>query len=228
MALKERVEDYVGTFDDVAALNAWYLESARRHIDLSPQVKLRQYAQKVTTTLPSLTDYMIIEVYREGVRCRRGDFGMEDRYVDTGSKDYASANDPAWLPSSGSIVVIPTIALPTSATYAKCIKYPTSIDSPKDVSIGSVPREITDLVVLDVAIRATHVILGELSSAYALLTTRLDTEEDIELANAKMQEIQLKIADYQAKVRTLQSIYQTALQTFLGAAQTKQEPGGDS
>jgi hypothetical protein len=217
MALKERVEDYTGTFSDVAALNAWLIESARRHIDISPAGKLMQYTTKVTTTLPDPAECRVLEVYWEGVRCRRGDLSIEDQYRDSGSLNYATLEDPVYLFENGAITVIRGSAVaPTVATYARTIPYPTSISCTSDMVISGVPREITDLVVLDVVLRALHVILGELTDKYTALSTRLDTEEDIELSQAKMNEIQLKIVDYQAKVKTVQFIYQNSLMLYLG------------
>ena len=218
MALKERVEDYTGTFTDVNALNAWFVESARRHIDISPPGKLFQYTMKVQgPTLPSPVEHRILQVYWEGSRARRGDISIEDQYTDATSLNAATEDDPVYTFSNGAITVFHGgNNAATSATYCRTIKYPLSVYCTSDTTIANVPPELTDLVVLDVVQRALHVILGELSEKYTALSTRLDTEEDIELSATKMKELELKILDYQTKIKTVNAMYQTSLMLYAG------------
>ena len=180
MALKERVEDYTGTFSDTDALNSWCLESARRHIDLSPAAKLSQYQVRVSTTLPAPSDYRILSVFRKGVLCRMGQPSQQYFYEDQKSIYYATAEDPAFYITDDAISYLPALGEAADATTAAlCIKYPSSINSAVLNEIENMPSELTDLVVLDVAIRALHQLLGILSTQYTALGTRLDTEEDI-------------------------------------------------
>ena len=216
MALRERVEDYVGAFPDPVALNAWILESARRHIDLSPPGKLSQYHVRVTTNLPDPKIYRVLEVFREGVRCRPGEPEKEYLYGDQKSLYYATTEDPVMLIQSGAIVIFPVIASPTVLTGADCIKYPASIDCTELTAIADVPPEVTDLVVLDVAVRAFQQLLGVQTTQYAALATRLDTEEDIELAMTKMKEIETRIVDYRTKIGTTQTVYMSSLGAYTG------------
>jgi hypothetical protein len=224
MALKDRVEDFTGTFSDTAALNAWLLESARRHIDLSPPAKLSQYTQSKTVTLPTPSQCRVLEVFRVGVRARKGSPADQYLYADQKSLEYASAEDPAYYIAGDAIVLLPALTETADATTgAVTIDYPTVIDCSSDLMIANTPTELTDLVVLDTAIRATHQLLGILSTELTNLGTHLNTEEDIELAAANMQEIQTKIANYRAKLAGLQETYMMSLGGYTGRIMAQKE-----
>ena len=224
MALKERVEDYTGTFSDTTALNVWFLESARRHFDLSPPMKMGQYLQRVNTTLPSPVTHRILEVWCAGVQARKGDPALQYLYDDQKSLQYATTEDPVFFIHDGIVDFLPALQATADATTgALCIVYPTAVNSTVDSTIANAPAEMTDLVVQDVALRALHQLLGILTTQYTALSTRLNTEEDIELSMAKMKEMELMILDYRTKIGTLRETYMMALSAYTGRALASQK-----
>lgn len=118
---KAQIEDYIGSFSDTSALDAWLTHAARLIVHLMPDNK----AEKFTKTLTdggsgiSIEDYRPLWAHKSGYRAIKFPADMKARLSLSGSIYKATATSPAWyiellkayiVPSGGSVVVVP---LPT-------------------------------------------------------------------------------------------------------------------
>ncbi len=113
-----RIEDYIGSFSDTSALDAWLTHAARLIVHLMPDNK----AEKFTKTLTdggsgiSIEDYRPLWAHKSGYKAIKFSASVKARLSLAGSIYKATATSPAWyiellkayvIPSGGSIVVVP-------------------------------------------------------------------------------------------------------------------------
>lgn len=276
--LQRRVEDYVGTFSDVDALDGWFTQGAARLIDMAPEAVLGPYAGTYgftyNSTGPAVGSYRIWSVHVDGRPATFVTASKWPKVGDPGSMYRATKDFPAWTWLNGRMSVYPHATTSFVAT-------PKSLVTCEDTTIEHVPEELVQTVVLYAALNAqlhklndalttgitdlhfaelgdvpqpppapafTHtpaasgvtlpssisVTLGTAPTFtppthaidFTTAASTLDTEEDIELAGGKVNEILARIRDYEAELQTKVqdfqadlAVYQNQLNVFIKNAE---------
>lgn len=182
----------------------------------------------------SLANSRLISVEgKNGYACKEIPASDRLRYTGSTSLFKATDADPVFWQYDGKIYIQGTTAISgvTNAGYAYIMAYPTSVAVSSDTSLTGVPSKFERLILIDASIqlltyRASEKIkttlatqaytsitaptspsVLDLSTQYTALATDLDTEEDVELAMAKLAEIKSRIeakgqlySQYQAEV----------------------------
>lgn len=212
--LGERVEAYAGSQSDPTLLSSWLSAGLRQIVDLIPDTKLRAHTRRVsvdTTTGLGLGEYRIASLMRNGRGARPLPIELATQAQDSTSLYYASDTDPIYYFSDEKAYGYPT----TGTWVAEVIPY-------QDVNFGderilSFPVEYENLVVLSAAIQAVIARMEEerdslpdpvdapsftyddldfsidLTTEWAKFHEYLHTNEDIELAQEKLNEINTKL-----------------------------------
>jgi len=158
-----RIEDYIGTQADTAALSDWLTEGARTVADRMQPQRLILYATDKTdtngTTGIALTGGRPLSAHKSGYEARPIPMGMTAKALDGDSRHYAIASDPAWYMNTSKGYVIP------GGGTIKWFGYPTVAFG--DSTIASYPSEALGAVVLYAAIQ------GQIRIATDLLTTTI-------------------------------------------------------
>jgi len=248
------VEDYVGAFSDVDALDTWFTQGAHRLIDLVSEDVLGPYARisgfLYANAHPTAGSYRIWSVAVGGNRATFVPASRWPLVTDPGS-NYRATNDfPAWTWYNGSMDVYPQ----STATF---VGTPKGAVGHLDETIPNVPAELVQAVVLYVALNArlrqlnntladgltalvfetsgavptapaapafTHTAATSAVSIpsaavipmpdpptftapthsidFSKVVTLNDTEEDVELASSKLNEVATRLKDYEAEVAT--------------------------
>lgn len=221
------VEAYVGSLTSFTTeASKWLNHSALKHL---PIVRIDDPELAPTRVVDGGSGVTI----GNGVRCLYGDKsgyraplvsqGDWGKYADSASLNFATAISPVvvlkddfkvyLLPGGGSIYTI------DASSY-------TNITSNNTGLWGS--SSLARLVILDVAIRCLTFWMMVINSAslttpYNALDTRLNTEEDIEIAGAKLQEIATRLNEHgvsvgtcKEKIAILAQMYSAELSVYTG------------
>lgn len=111
MTLKQKIEDYVGSFSDTDALDNWLTTGAKMIIDLIPESEFEKYAKEVAITNSgiSTTDKRVHNVLRELRECRKITAGLEAALTDTNSIHRATDFTPCYITKNALLRVFPVI-----------------------------------------------------------------------------------------------------------------------
>ena len=223
--LKAKVESYVGTLSagETTNLVDFIVHSSAKLMSSLPAPILYPFSTKTTVTGDGLTvqNKRIFGV--EGVNgysAREVPASDRLRYTGSTSLFKASDNDPVFWVMDGKVYIQGATAITggTTSGYCHLLAFPTTVTVASDTSITGLPLPLERLAIIDSAIQVLSYRANEklktsmpaaldLSTQYSELDTDLDTEEDIELAGAKIQEIQIRITEYSAKVQSLVGDY---------------------
>jgi hypothetical protein len=189
-----RVEDYVGTFSDTAALTDWLTAGARKLLDLLPKEKAYMYstATAVVNDTTTINTMRVLSCDRSGYECREIPPGRVGQTTDANSIWFAIATDPAYVIKDTKVNIYPTGGTPIAHT----ITYPTVAFG--DSTLTGLPNYFEQMVVQYAAIQALE----------QLLNTAVDVEEDIEKASAVV-----------AQLNTVKQEYERCLQIYFGLKQ---------
>jgi hypothetical protein len=153
MSFQTRIEDYVGTVADTAAMTSWLTEAAKKLVDLVPPNKvdiLSLPSNAVTGAGLTISHWRPIEVVCEGRMARKVHKGLAaDIEAASGSLYEGTDLDPAWYITGNKVFVSNT----TSA-YIHYLPYPSVAFDDVDGSIANWPQEWEEIIVLDAASKA--------------------------------------------------------------------------
>lgn len=118
MSFKTEVEDYIGSFSDTSALDAWLTHAARLIVHLMPDNKAEKFTKELTDggSGVSVEDYRPLWAHKSGYRAIRHPAAMKTQLTLAGSIHNALATSPAWyieklkayvVPSGGSVLAVP-------------------------------------------------------------------------------------------------------------------------
>lgn len=218
MTLGERVEQFSGTVSNKDWLSSLLSAGLRAIVDLIPEGKKHAHTKTVAMNATSgvaLGEYNVVTVTRSGYRARWIPADLRAQAADTTSLHYATDTDPVFYFANEKAK-----GLPATGTWS-CEVLPYQDVNYGDERIPNFPVEYEHLVILNAAISAlggkieaerealpsvsdvpvpdfawTTVYLEDVeffSSSFAKLAAYLDTAEDIELAMAKLQEINVRL-----------------------------------
>lgn len=215
---QSRIEDYVGTQSDTTALTQWLTDSARKLVDIIPEEKALLYVTSTAVSIGlAIEPYRVVMVSAGGYGARQVSPFLESQVLLSGSLHEATTRDPVFIVKNTLLKVYPTSV--TGLAYT--ITYPTVAYGDSAVSV--LPKQLIDAMIFDVASRcriaqANDVINTALSAGIVIITTDLDTDEDIELAtaqNVKLNAYQLQYSSYMSDAKTLQGKYEDAVKLYL-------------
>lgn len=216
-----RIEDLVGTFADTTALDQWLTDDARKLIDIIPKEKALVYSSDLTinTSLGvSILDYRVISVNGDGYGSVETDENLTAQVSLTGSLNKATLRSPRHIIKNGTLKIYPSTI---SSAYAVSIPYPTVLNT--DSTISVMPKDLIDALIYKVGSRCANynanvILTTSIPASKTLLETYTNTDEDIELANAESQKLQLLYANYEKfneQSVLLDKTYQNIVTTYL-------------
>lgn len=219
MTLGERVESYSGTVADKSLLTSFLTAGLRQVLDLVPSEGLMRHARGVAFTPAvglSLAEHRVVSVTRSGRGAKRVGIERLTQAQDPSSLYYVTADDPVYYYQDEKVR-----GLPLTGTW-KAFSVPYQDVSYGEVHVENFPVEYEDLVVMYAAMMALSAQIEAVRAAeYTRLSTLLDTEEDIEAATAKMNEIQVKTAALTQQLAALREAYVLGLRTHFGFGEKK-------
>ena len=127
---------------------------------------------------------------------------------------------PTELDWSGVTQTLTSVTLPDEVTLPTLVlnSFPDLVAfSP--TSIATLPDEISAITVSDQTPPIYSWTAPSLSTEFGELATFLDTNEDVELAMAKIQEMQLKVSQYQQTLTSAQNDFNALVQDYQGKLQ---------
>uniref|UniRef100_A0A6M3XTM4 Uncharacterized protein n=1 Tax=viral metagenome TaxID=1070528 RepID=A0A6M3XTM4_9ZZZZ len=158
MAFVDQINDYVGNFTDIAALDKWLTTAAKKIIDLLPLDKAEKYTVDVVDAGSGIavTGHRILRVHKGGYRARLVDAGLKTQLLPTSGSIYqATTTDPTYYIEHTKCYVLP------SGGTVIAILYPTVVNT--DTAILAFPLELENAVILYAAIQARIQQLSTLS-----------------------------------------------------------------
>ena len=219
MSFTTQVEQYAGTSTGLTTETTQFLTDGVKavigRIESFNKALLQLFSSEVTLnsgTAHALSDHdKILDVNRNGYRTVPVSHQYRDKLTDTDSLFYAHKTDPKYYVLNGALNISPA---PTNSETAKVslVTYGAVKDNAE--SIASFPSEWYKAVVLYAAKmllqlkmsknrESTHTLATEL----AKLKTFINTDEDPEMATAKIGEIQTLLSEGAQELQTLQSQY---------------------
>jgi len=222
LTYKQQVESYVGTVTDVDVLSQYLTVSARRIVDLIPTAKAQQYAVLLTVDAlgSDTTNMRVLEVTGGGYSARQVPHGMLAQIADNDSIFKAVTKDPIFYTDTNKLYVSPS-----GTDRMLSIPYPVVLSSDSDILSGV--TEYDEALTLGAAIQVRSKNIEDARSALPAsigfldvtneltqLNTSLATDQDIELAVGWIQDIQVRIAEYSAKLTNIASDMQKAVHTI--------------
>jgi hypothetical protein len=209
--LKQDIEAYVGPIDGlVLETNQWLTAGAAQLVDLIPPDRAEQYATSTpfsgTPLGCSIANQRLLAVQIGGRPARHVGYSTYFQSLVTGSLHSLDSTDPGYYMMNTKVYTIPV----SVSGFVVTIDYP--ILTSQDVSIN-LPPEFKQPIILYASIqylinqvktlRATIPdnvdTTNDLTLAWSTFLTLLDTEEDIELANAKLQEFQMRLQEMEVE-----------------------------
>jgi len=138
----ERIEDYIGTFSDTAALSDWLSAGAKQLIELIPIDKILDITENVTDAGSGIdvSNKRVIRAHKSGYGATWVDPSFFAQISDSDSIHYASSTDPAWTKQD-----VKAYIFPNGGTIV-AVAYPDVVYSDED--IAKFPDEMEHLVVL--------------------------------------------------------------------------------
>lgn len=220
--LKTQVDDLIGSGIASTVYNEWLKAGARSLVDLFNQGDLESHsvsvAVPITTGLTTASQYRIWRVTIGGYDATQYPAGYETQIVDTNSLHKSSVFTPAYIINAGTLKCYNGANI--AGTLLGC-QYDTGVDSTADSEIPNFPDQLQYAVVLYAAIlgrqnQITTLIASmataisasltslptplvsslDLTAHLSVLNTYVVTTEDIELAQAKIAEIQTLLANW--------------------------------
>ena len=220
-----QIEDLVGTgAADTSSYTDWLTAGGKFIVDLLPESKL--FTSDITDTGNgvSISNYRFIRAHKLGYKARKIDPGLQTQAKDSTSIYKASLTDPVYYIENGSLFVLPSggtgigMVYPTinysassisnfppemyeSVVLYACIRcLEKLITDNQDIKAGgTAPTALSapSFSYSNAAYTNTNITATvNLTSRLATLTTDLDTNEDIELAQAKINEIRTIIEQF--------------------------------
>jgi phage host-nuclease inhibitor protein Gam len=221
-----QVEDIIGSVGDTAALTDWLTAGAKYITDLLPEEKFANYTTNISDGGfgVSVAGYRLLRAHKQGYKARPVDPGLKAQVADSDSIHYATTTDPVFYIENGTLYIKPSggtgigMIYPSVPYNAELIAgFPSELihsvvlyacirgkqrqisDKSSIVSAGTAPTALSapsftysDVTAEQVSI--TKVI--DLATQFTALGTHLDTDEDIDLANAKINEIRTRIEEF--------------------------------
>lgn len=212
--LQEKVQGYVGTFADTGSLSSWLVQSVHRLIDLLPNAKLELYSTNVPDggSGVTLSGYRVLRAHKLGYGARITDPALKARLADSASIYKATNTSPAAYIENGVGFI-----LPTGGTFI-AFRYPALVYTTVAGSTQFL-TDFEDYIVIYVAVRCLHQnistkiatlttlsfseesgITYDFATQIAQIQTYVNTEEDFELATAKIGEVNLRLNDIKTKL----------------------------
>lgn len=162
--LREKIENYIGSFADSKALNDWLTAGAQLHIRLMPPGELDKFSSTITDSGNGVDvkDKIVLSVDKNGYESKPFPSSMYGQLTDNNSLHKATALTPAHYVKSGKLHIVPgggtaeAVTLPT-------VKY-------SDSEIAELPKDLEDATVLYAAIQAQlrtmNDAIGQVSVSY--------------------------------------------------------------
>jgi len=219
--LKVQIDNLIGSGLASTLYDDWLVAGARTIVDILKAEDLERHSSSVSvpiTTGLSVSGYRIWKVLVGGYDCLQYPAGFETQISDSGSLLRSSAFTPGYIINAGTLK---TYNGSNCAGTLIGIAYPSAIDSSTVEDIVGVPENMHHAVILyssiqgrikqissladsiATAITATLTTLPtplvsslDVSSHLTQLETYVVTTEDIELATAKINEIQIIIQNW--------------------------------
>lgn len=145
----ERVQDYIGEFEDVDAISIWLKEAVRKVMDYIPLPRAEKYTSSadITGAGLSVTDKRVIDVRVAGRSARKVSPSLANDLATNSLSLYeVTARDPAYYIADQKVYTVPT-------TSAK-LHYLPYLDLLYTSETTSLPDELTEVITLDVCCRA--------------------------------------------------------------------------
>lgn len=220
---QDRVEDYVGTFSDTAALTVWLTESARKLVDLIPLEKAMRWGKETLftgITGTSLHDSRILGVFIANREARRVPAGIKADMADEDSIHYATARDPICWVYAGKVFAYPCTSVEEGNPAAlHSLSYPTSVQW-DDSTIPDFPVELEEPVVLDVASKAQlQLIRVQIASMSVSAFSLTDPLLSLTMNDAAV----IDLSTQQSAINTLFSSIDTAIGVVTGYIDTNKD-----
>lgn len=220
--LRQEVESYVGPIDGlVREVDQWLSAGAAQLVDLLPPERAEQHA--VYTTLPaeglSVSDKRVISVSIGGIPARHVSYRTYTQSKITGSLESITSTDPGYFTINNMIYSVPL----STEGIVVCISYPVLTGEATTINL---PPEFKQPIILYASVQylinELKTIRKDVTLGWTAFATILDTEEDIELAQAKLQEFQgrlgelgVKMGAIKEQLTILQSQYTESLNLFI-------------
>ena len=171
MALKDYIEDYVGTFSNTTALNNWLITGARLILMKLPKEELTNLS--VNLAVDSLTgvniyDKRVLDAHYNHYASHEYPASMRARLLDSASIYKATYTSPGHIIENSKIFIYP------SGGTAVVIDLDVKINCSSDVDIKSVPIHLQQAVILYASIQAQLYKINALDSGISLLGSSLD------------------------------------------------------
>jgi hypothetical protein len=212
--LQDKVQGYVGTFADTGSLTSWLVQSVHRLIDALPTTKAELYSAPLLDGGSGvvLANYRVLRAHKLGYgasfvspsfKARLADSGSVYRATNTSPKAYIENGTGFILPGGGSFIAFAYPAL-THATVDNVSQF--VIDYQDHivlyVAIKCVHQNISTKIATIAALSFTAQsgITYDFASEIAQIETYVDTDNDFELATAKINEVNLRLNDIKTKL----------------------------
>ncbi len=216
-----RVEDLVGTFADITALDQWLTDDARKLVDIMPLSKAYVYSSNLSINVNSgvnVLNYRVLSVNGDSYGSISTDESLETQVSLSGSLNQATLRSPRHIVKNGTLKIYPNTL---SVGRAVSIAYPTVVNT--DSTISVLPNDLIDALVYKVSSRCANynanvIITTSIPASKTLLGTYTNTDEDIELSNAESQKLQLLYVNYDkfnAQSEYLDKMYQNITSIYL-------------
>tara|TARA_Y100000034_G_C6840089_1_gene379964 strand:- start:276 stop:935 length:660 start_codon:yes stop_codon:yes gene_type:complete len=210
-----QIEDMIGTevFNDDGFVSQAIQDIGAEIVKVSPEARLKECSLEVAVTSSgySVSGKRVLEVHKSNYSATQMTASNVARSKDSGSIYYATSTDPIYYfadskvfividgsEDSGTLVYVPSI--PTS-DGASAIVY-------NSTSIVNFPSEAVHILITGAAAKCLQQLI---SLKNEKLQAYVQTEEDVELAQAESLEIQ----SIQAQYALLEGQYQKSLQSYL-------------
>lgn len=216
--LQDKIEGYVGTFADTDSLTSWLVQSVHRLVDALSDKKLEHYATEVNDngTGVSVAGKRILRGHKDGYGAQWIDPMHRARVIDSNSIFKGTSTQPKMYIEGGKVYIKPSGGSVISFDYP-ALTYTTVAGSTQFLI------DYEDYIVLYVAIRCVEQnistkistitnlsfstesgITYDFSTQIAQIQTYIDDEHDFELATAKINEVNLRLADIKTQMDEMQ------------------------
>jgi len=157
MTIKEKIETYIGIFDDKDTLNLWLVEAVTRFIQMCPVHKLFSIEQKLSASITdkpiSLTDKRLLRCdLEDGLEAPIVDPRLLNRVTDPNSIYYATKFSPVSIINHNQIIVYPN-------GFAYVVPFPVSLNCLATTIPGFIP-EYESGIIFYVSIKGLLKIIG--------------------------------------------------------------------
>lgn len=163
MDFKSRVEKYIGTISDTAALDTWLNNAVKYVSHLLPKALLHNFAKVVSSDSFSIANKILIDVSAASGIARRVPLSLSAVIADSNSIHYATSTSPAWyIADNGTIKSVPV------AVNIYYYEYPSISNT--DSSISNFPQVAEQSVILYASIEGLRSFIKDDTSAINTLS----------------------------------------------------------